>query len=479
MNMIMGKKWKSDSIPSVFEKYNGLYIRYLEKCHIMASIKIDTTIIIASHSGIPSYKDAEDKLKFKIPSIIGIDSDKDITDEKEIIIENIALLNIGLSTFLLLLNAHYNDVFPENESCKFFSDDIYEYRRYIEMSANCMDECNTLLYLDSDKLKSSMSPVVGIDTLSTKGPLKYKESPILLKDKCYKTIHNIFGHQPAGLLPSYKSVKSNENTTYHVSLDISKAENPDGISNIQSYAYLTLSPSAEGINFGDFGVFTGKVVVRNRCIHYLTQQDSGIYKVLHKVDKLEDTDTNTNAINTHEIYISEYKNSINYNRFFNGALPYYTRLGIYETVNKDGVTVNYDIILHSIDNRYFYGVCSQNFHLLIYILGEDELKMERERDMNREKKAGKGLKQQYDLNTGGDSTGDASRGKSIGSISTGGKRIVEGISNNYKKSEKRFINGKKKTVIYIGKRGGEYVKIKGIFISLVKYEKIINKNIKK
>ena len=57
--------------------------------------------------------------------------------------------------------------------------------------------------------------------------------------------------------------------------------------------------------------------------------------------------------------------------------------------------------------------------------------------------------------------------------------MTGGRSNKYKKSEKRFINGKRKMVIYTGKRGGEYVKVKGTFISLVKYKKIISKAVKK
>jgi hypothetical protein len=37
------------------------------------------------------------------------------------------------------------------------------------------------------------------------------------------------------------------------------------------------------------------------------------------------------------------------------------------------------------------------------------------------------------------------------------------------------MNGKKQMVIYLGKRGGEYLKVKGEYMSLVKYIKAANK----
>jgi hypothetical protein len=49
------------------------------------------------------------------------------------------------------------------------------------------------------------------------------------------------------------------------------------------------------------------------------------------------------------------------------------------------------------------------------------------------------------------------------------------IKKTYTKSAKRFMNGKKQMVIYLGKRGGEYLKVKGEYMSLVKYIKIANK----
>ena len=113
---------------------------------------------------------------------------------------------------------------------------------------------------------------------------------------------------------------------------------------------------------------------------------------------------------------------------------YKTLFGLYKVTKEDKVTKkdieeSNQIILHSVDNKTYYGMCSQNFQLLKYVQPVQQ---------------------------------------------DGGR------SNKYKKSEKRFINGKRKMVIYTGKRGGEYVKVKGVFISLAKYKKIIsNKAAKK
>jgi hypothetical protein len=46
----------------------------------------------------------------------------------------------------------------------------------------------------------------------------------------------------------------------------------------------------------------------------------------------------------------------------------------------------------------------------------------------------------------------------------------------YTKSMKRLLYGKRKMVIYVGKRGGEYVKVKGEYISLTKFSKKMSKN---
>jgi hypothetical protein len=51
----------------------------------------------------------------------------------------------------------------------------------------------------------------------------------------------------------------------------------------------------------------------------------------------------------------------------------------------------------------------------------------------------------------------------------GGRSKVGKAAKAYVKSIKRFLYGKRKMVIYLGKRGGEYVKVKGEYMSLAKF----------
>jgi hypothetical protein len=128
---------------------------------------------------------------------------------------------------------------------------------------------------------------------------------------------------------------------------------------------------------------------------------------------------------------------------YNISLDYYGIMyeKYYSSFKKD----TFDIILHSTDNITYYGMCSQSFGLLKYSYAQQDYPEYQRLRQNVE-------------------AADYFGG---------------GISNKYKKSEKRFINGKRKMVIYTGKRGAEYVKVKGEFISLAKYKKIISKDVKK
>ena len=87
--------------------------------------------------------------------------------------------------------------------------------------------------------------------------------------------------------------------------------------------------------------------------------------------------------------------------------------------------VVYELPLYSVDGNNYYGMCSKNWHLLKYTMNK----------------------------------------------TTSGGKLTQ-----HKKTTKRFVNGKRKMVIYEGKRGGEYVKVKGVFISLKKYQKLSIQN---
>ena len=409
MNMIMGKRWDNDNnnnnnignrLIDVFDDYKGLYIRYLEKCHIMSKITIGNKLIITSHSGIP-YDDTNNR--FIIPRDIGKSS---ADDSKEIDVDNILELNKEFNDFITKFSSLYEEDWLDKKYVEQNKEGYQRYikryiynkdneknkiedniKKYIAMTGHCDPECNK--NMTNAKYSSLLSPVVGIHSLNDRGPLKYRGKPIILDRKYdeYNKIYHIFGHQPTGLLPSFSTAKNEQNEqnaqiTYHIDLDISKAEDIGGTSNSKSYAYLKITK--------DEHRFVGKTNARNKII----------YNLKEKEEKTEEISLD------YDISLDDY--DIKYETY------------TYKVTKED-------IILHSTDKKTYYGMCSQNFQLLKY----EEIK-------------------------------------------NGGR------SNKYKKSEKRFINGKRKMVIYTGKRGGEYVKVKGVFISLAKYKKIIsNKAAKK
>ncbi len=428
MNMIMGKRWDNDHnniderLIDVFNDYKGLYIRYLEKCHIMSNITIGNKLIITSHSGIP-YDDT--MKRFIIPRDIGKSSADDLN---EINIENIVFLNSELTKFLTDFNQYFNNK-PDNINTDSFKENFKEnFKKYIAMTGSCLDECNKRIKDDGQKtIKSQFSPVVGIHSLNDRGPLKYRGKPIILDCRFnkYNKIYHIFGHQPAGLLPSFSTAENEQNTqiTYHIDLDISKAENTGGTSNSKSYAYLKITK--------DEHRFVGKTNAINKIIYNLIKEKEEktedinkiIYLIKEEEKKTEDIkeEEKTDGISL-DYYISLDAYDIKYETY---------KVTIKDKVTEKDKTYIYDIIFHSVDNITYYGMCSQNFQLLKYVPKNDP-------------------------------------------INNGGR------SNKYKKSEKRFINGKRKMVIYTGKRRGEYVKVKGVFISLAKYKKILsNKAAKK
>jgi hypothetical protein len=443
MNIIMGVHWNGNIIPETFNDYNGLYIRYLQKCHIMSKITINDKLIIAAHSGIPY--DVNNN-RFIIPLSIGRDySNLSIEKKKELIanlneraavvnneimvedaayydfgvkyengvgsgyiipepdnigrnypninIENIAFLNKELTRFLNKFKTQI--IKDEDPSFK------EEFKKYIAMTAACLDECNRWKNDKTPEHSSTFSPIVSINSLSEKGPLKYKNIPIFLNRRFneYKKIYNIFAHQPAGLLPSFSKVDNNGQTTYHINLDISKAEDSRGISNLKSYAYLSITH--------DSHKFIGKTIAKQK-ISLLTNVNGNDSEMTCSKEEEEIAI----KIDNYEISLDDY--------------------GIIFKTYKIDDTKKYPIILHSTDDKTYYGMCSQNFQLLKYSKNTDEQ-----------------------------------------------QKQVGGISKKYKKSEKRFMNGKRKMVIYTGKRGAEYVKVKGVFISLAKYKKIISKDVKK
>ena len=394
MNMVMGKIWGAGVLPTILEPYNGLYIKYLQQCHIMASITIGDKLCFASHAGIP-YKDKEKTIEsegsFYIPIEIGkvpspmqdhrinngvatYTSTTKYTISHYYYINNIDNLNRSFDDFITKKFTNGNTVIDD------------EYKKYVAMSANC-----DIQSIDGTELSAYASPIV-----SRKNIEEVKDKKNLSLDKFIKKgskttkVYNIFGHQPSGLLPYISKTDVVDGiTSYHIDLDISRAEGID--SNKESYVYLKMT--------NDKDMLFGKIESKNK----------------HDIINGE-----VNTMDTEDTAIS-----FNYEV----ALDTYCLNSIvdveYTKPTNDGEITFPLSTLFTVDNTKYYGM----FGITLVETG----------NKNKFLKGG--------------------RGKT---------RI-------YTKSIKRFLYGKRKMVIYVGKRGGEYVKVKGEYMSLAKFNKKINK----
>ena len=368
MNMVMGKKWGDGVLPEILEPYNGLYIKYLQQCHIMASITIGDKLCLVSHAGIP-YKAIEgSEGYFYIPTLLGI-----VPPEVTIDTLNIGTLNTNFTDFINKLITNGNIVIDD------------EYKKYVAMSANC-----DIQSINGTDFSAYASPIV-----SRKNIEEVKDKKNLSLDKFIKKgskttkVYNIFGHQPSGLLPYISKTDVVDGiTSYHIDLDISRAEGID--SNKESYVYLKMT--------NDKDMLFGKIESKNK----------------HDIINGE-----VNTMDTEDTAIS-----FNYEV----ALDTYCLNSIvdveYTKPTNDGEITFPLSTLFTVDNTKYYGM----FGITLVETG----------NKNKFLKGG--------------------RGKT---------RI-------YTKSIKRFLYGKRKMVIYVGKRGGEYVKVKGEYMSLAKFNKKIN-----
>ena len=417
MNMVMGKVWKEDELPDVLARYNGLYIKYLQECHIMASITIGTKLCIVSHAGIP-YN--ETLRTFYIPTEIGIvPTPRDIS----VVIQNKEPLtyngDVGKGTNGVRKGdiSHFygfNNIQNLNSSFTTFLTGIEKgdtgytksvYKKYVAMSANC-----DTLAIEDREFSAYASPIVSHKDLEG---VKRKEGLDLDKFRYGSITHiyNIFGHQPSGLLP-YIS-RNSKKTSYHIDLDISRAENPI-ISNKESYVYLRITK--------DEDMLFGKTVLNNIYHSIKGKEDQlqeaqvldGLPRIIYNEKEGEKKTLNINyeGDTTHPLYSLQ--------SYCDNVLQ-----ASYTTENqKTGKDKLFTSTLFTVGNNKYYGSFS-------WTLVE------------------------YDKSgiTGG-----------RGNVAKAAK-----AAKAYVKSIKRLMYGKRNMVIYLGKRGGEYVKVKGEYMSLAKF----------
>jgi hypothetical protein len=381
MNMVMGKMWENDILPKCLRAYNGLYIRYLSYSEIIAVFrKKHNKLCFVSHAGLPyNHDDEENESGFYIPSNIGSNL---LPATNNNIDDNIKLIKEINKDFKLDFISKINS-FDYLKSIK--------YKKYVAMAATCgtikISGSNTSEDIIEEEIISDASPVVS--RLSE--PDKYdKRDKSLIKlinnDKEILKIYNIYGHVPTGLLPTVRKKKDDNLISYHIGLDISKAENGLGISNKVSYVYLKIT--------NDLDTLTGKTEtnVPYDVIKMDDKDDKDLKKYETKQDKI--------TINYSDYNIDTYFNDI-------------------KIVNYD----NKENYLYTIDKITYYGL--NGWNLIKYV----------------PQQIGNGKK-----------------------------------NKTYTKSDKRFMNGKRQMVIYLGKRGCEYVKTAGEYVSLTKFIKAINKN---
>ena len=395
MNMVMGKNRNKDDLaklPKCLQPYNGLYIKYLEKCHIISKFTIEDNvenIYIASHSGIP-YKTATAAGFFYIPDDVGIEPAS--PPEKDNHIENIENINNNFNSFIKRIL---------NDDVKYTDDD---FKKYVAMGASCLD--TTISNLTS--LASPIVSSLGIDKIRNES----LSSLDTLNIAGAKKIYNIFGHQPSGFTPQINRVSDGGDvlTSYHIDLDVSKAENAAGISNKKSFVYLTLDNK-------DNNMLVGKV----------DKEASATGATHYNLKVINNTSDNLTLEKTEE------KGAISFD--YDISLDEYCKTKIRRDIlygkNKDVPIYKKTPVHMFLVDGYYYGM-----------FGYDLIK----------------LKESL-LNTA----------TSLVSQDGAGKKKI------YAKSVKRFMNGKRQMVIYLGKRGGEYLKVKGEYISLAKYIKTVNK----
>ena len=386
-------------LPKCLQPYNGLYIKYLEKCHIISKFTIDgvkDNIYIASHSGIPYKKEtAATAGFFYIPDDVG--EEPAVQPRNNNHIENIVNINNKFNGFIERIL---------NDKVKYTDDD---FKKYVAMGASCDNTAIT-------GLTSIASPIV-----SSAGIVKIRGESLnslnsLNIDGATK-IYNIFGHQPSGFTPQINRVIDRSDsgdsgvsgglTSYHIDLDISKAEDAAGISNKKSFVYLTLNNTETRL--------VGKIDTKAKYFNLKVLKDienSSLKKIIKKTEDIS-------GINfEYDISLDDYCTKKVIEKILYGEDKT-------EPLYKD-LSVNMFLV-----NDDYYGMFGYDLVKLPRILYDPE-----------------------------------------GSI---GKQGGGGSKKTYTKSAKRFMNGKKQMVIYLGKRGGEYLKVKGEYMSLVKYIKIANK----
>lgn len=275
MSMVMGCIWPVEGyLPDNLKPYNGLYVKYLKKSHVIGAFKAaEGKYGVASHAGLPSNGDGfllTDTLMTMAgeggESVSFIEAIKAIEEEKNTILEKFTYSppSTAKAAVSILPNS-----FPSNGSNtgKNASQQVKNAAVALgNVPFRNLDGVTKLIHLsicgvpDGVGYTSALSPVTYMSKLSADGPKALTQKKLSVPETwgggmrkhrggvrkvkfvpSGMTFYNIFGHQPAGYVPEVSIVGKVRN----VCLDISKAESI-GDANKVSMALLVLNSGQEG-----------------------------------------------------------------------------------------------------------------------------------------------------------------------------------------------------------------------------------------
>jgi hypothetical protein len=240
IQMIMAFNWNADELPPYLASFNGLYIKYLEQCHVISIFNIGDKYGILSHSSYPK----------KLTYPFGYDA-----DNASMNFQRGSLMNVipRIETEKMELIRQIQD-----KKINMYNYDLdFMINKFVHLTASTTFD-------NPAGAKASNSPVVWGQLIQTNARTDIKaqlrggeafrgwiEKDVLNDNKLYVNdetgdiiSYNIFGHAPQYFNPTvYRKTAGN---TIHVNLDISKIEannNNSNSANNYSFAFFLIDGS--------------------------------------------------------------------------------------------------------------------------------------------------------------------------------------------------------------------------------------------
>jgi hypothetical protein len=235
IQMVMSFNWESHEIPPYLNFFNGLYIKYLEQCHVISIFNIGEKFGILSHSGYPK----------KLTYPFGYDADN-------------AAMNFQKGSLMSVIPKIESEKVElirqvQDKKMNMYAYDVdFMINKFVHLTAGTTFE-------NPAGAKASNSPVVWGQLTQTNArtdiKAQYKggegfrgwiEKDVVNDNKLYVVdettdiiSYNIFGHAPQFFNPTV--FRRTAGNTLHVNLDISKIEaNNDNSNSANNYSFAFL-----------------------------------------------------------------------------------------------------------------------------------------------------------------------------------------------------------------------------------------------